>query len=77
MLIVFFSQGDLFAFGVVSILLLELALLNEMFLNLLDFNDLLALPACGKHGTVSPVMHIKTLITPIWIMGATKVTYLI
>ena len=51
-------EQDLFTIGTALVLIRVLALLHKMFVHALDLNNLLTLPACGKHGAFFPVVDV-------------------
>ena len=45
-----------------------------MLLNLLNLDDLLALPAGREHRTLAPVVNIQRIIVPVRIIGPAELT---
>ena len=52
-----------------------LALLNEVLIERLDFNDLLTLPASGQHRTLFPVVYIDGFFVEVLIVLAAEIAY--
>lgn len=60
--------------GVVVLVLVHLvALLQQMFLNLLDLDHLVAFPASGEHRTLFPVVDVQGLLVEARVLSATEV----
>lgn len=72
MLFLFFPRNYLFTFWMENILFMVLAFLQKMVFNISNFDNLIALPTIGQHGTVSEIMHINSLL--IKIRFQTKIT---
>ena len=58
----------------IFILVHILAFLQEMFFNLFDLNDLLALPAAGEHWAFLPVMDVKFVFIETFFCVVAEVT---
>ena len=65
-------QQDRLALGAVLVLTHVLTLLHQMVFNLLDLDDLVALPTKSQHGAFLPVMHVQSLLVKVWVVSTTK-----
>ena len=58
MLIIVFSENDLFTFRMISVFIFKLTFFYKMLFDLFDLDYLFTFPASCKHGAITPVMHI-------------------
>lgn len=66
------SEDDLFTVLMVLIIFSLLALLNQMFIHLLNFDDLLTFPTGNKHWTFFPIMNVNWFNIKTWIVTTTE-----
>lgn len=58
-------KDNLLALRMILVFASMLALIEKMLLDVLDLDDLLALPARREHGAILPVVHVKRLFVPV------------
>lgn len=71
-----FFEEDVLALGALGIFFSILALFKQMILQVLNLDDLLALPTCSEHGTILPVVDVESFCVKIFIEAAAEVTNL-
>ena len=68
---------DCAAFAAVFVLFAIDALVEQVVVQRLDLDDLLALPACGEHGTLPPIVDIDRLCVKCFVILATELADLL
>ena len=63
------------AFIAERVLLPALALVDQVLCQGMSLDDLLALPACGKHGALLPVVDVNRFSVEIFVIPAAKVAH--
>ena len=63
---------DCAAFAAILVLFAVNALVKQVVVESLDLDDLLALPACGEHGTLPPIVDIDRLCVKCLVILSTE-----